>query len=250
MPGNVTVVGPSTPQLGQSIGKWIQANTVALAETALAEEVSKGFDNQPTVITDGMPRRDYTQVKIGGKIEFVARSSMVDAVLWALDELRKKSPVRSGRYVQSHVVLINDVEVTGNIRVALTSVKPEDRVQIVNPLPYSRKIEKATANKRTGRAHRKALSKQARQGVYQPVLRALVQRYSKTFFFDFKYVKLNTGVKVWSQSGGTKTPVAPRQIIRGANGRITGHTRPGRTVQRDQVYPSLQFYQKPTGLPN
>jgi hypothetical protein len=38
-------------------------------------------------------------------------------------------------------------------------------------------------------------------------------------------VKLNTGIKVWGKRGA-------------------------RRVQRDQVYPALQFFIKPTGLPN
>ena len=97
--------------------------------------------------------------------------------------------------------------------------------QIVNPQPYARKIEGATASKKTGRAKRRGISRKARAGVYRPVLRALVNRYSKSMFFDFKYVKLNTGVKVWGKSGSKR-------------------------VQRDQVYPALQFFIRPTGSPN
>jgi len=61
------------------------------------------------------------------------------------------------------------------------------------------------------------------------VLRALVNRFGKSLFFDFKYVNLNTGVKVWGKRGGRSST---------------------RRVQRDQVYPALQFFIKPTGLPN
>ena len=60
-------------------------------------------------------------------------------------------------------------------------------------------------------------------------LRALVNRYGKSLFFDFKYVNLNTGVKVWGQSGGSKS---------------------AKRVQRDQVYPAIQFFKRPNGLPN
>jgi len=220
-------------EFGKSIGQWVKTQTIAVAERALQQEVGRGFDNAPVVVTDGMPRRDYTQVKPFGKIEFVANTNMAFAVLWALTELQKKSPVLTGRYASSHLILINNVEVQGNIWAALRSIKPTDRVQIVNPQPYARRIEKTTARKATkkrhGRVARKALSKQARSGVYQPVLRALVGRFGRAMFFDFKYVNLNLGVKVWGRSGG------------GA-GRAK--------IQRDQVYPSLQFFIKPTGLPN
>jgi hypothetical protein len=221
----VIVEGITTEQLGRSISDWVKAATIETAERVLREEVARGFDTEPVVITDGMPRRDYLQVKPFGRIEFAARTSMVEAVRWALTELQKKSPVLTGRYASSHTVMINGAEVEGNVWVALRNVRPTDRVQIVNPQPYARKIEGATANRRTGRGKRAALSRQARSGVYRVVLRALVNRFGKALFFDFKYVNLNIGIKVWGKRGA-------------------------RRVQRDQVYPALQFFIKPTGLPN
>ncbi len=220
----VIVEGITTEQLGRSIADWVKAATIDTAERVLREEVARGFDTEPVVITDGMPRRDYLQVKPFGRIEFAARTSMVEAVRWALTELQKKSPVLTGRYASSHTVMINGAEVQGNIWVALRNVQPTDRVQIVNPQPYARKIEGATANRRTGRGKRAALSRQARSGVYRVVLRALVNRFGKALFFDFKYVNLNIGIKVWGKQGA-------------------------RRVQRDQVYPALQFFIKPTQLP-
>ncbi|MDI1265649.1 MAG: hypothetical protein PS018_20575, partial [bacterium] len=206
--------------------EWVKAATIRAAETVLREEVGKGFDNRPVVVTDGVPQRDYNAVKPFGKIEFISRPKMAEAVLWALDMLRKRSPVVSGRYVQSHVVLVNGAEVQGDVRVALLSVKEDARVQIVNTQPYARKLEGATARKATKRSHgrqkRAGASAQARSGIYQPVLRALVQRYGRSMFFDYRLVKINAGVKVWGAQGGS-----------------------GKRVQRDQVYPSLQFYIKP-----
>jgi len=221
----IIVEGLSAPELGRSIGQWVKEHTIAVAERALQEEVRRGFDSQPVAVTDGMPRRDYLQVKPFGRIEFAARTSMAEAVRWALTELQKRSPVLTGRYASSHTVMINGAEVQGNIWVALRNVQPTDRVQIVNPQPYARKIEGATANKRTGRGKRAALSRQSRSGVYRVVLRALVNRFGKALFFDFKYVKLDTGIKVRGKQGA-------------------------RRVQRDQVYPALNFFIKPTGLPN
>ena len=221
----VIVEGITTEQLGRSTAEWVRAATIDVATRALREEVARGFDNEPVVITDGMPRRDYLQVRPFGRIEFAARTSMVEAVRWALTELQKKSPVLTGRYASSHTVMINGAEVQGNIWLALRNVRSTDRVQIVNPQPYARKIEGATANRRTGRGKRAALSRQARSGVYRVVLRALINRFGKALFFDFKYVNLNIGIKVWGKRGA-------------------------RRVQRDQVYPALQFFIKPTGLPN
>lgn len=232
----ITVENIGRPVDGQSIGEWVKAATIRTAEEVLAKEVARGFDNKPVVVTDGMPRRDYNLVKPFGKIEFLADTALAEAVRWALTELQKRSPYLTGDYMRAHTVLLNGKEIQGNIWQTLRQAKPTDRVQIVNPQPYARKIEKATANKKTGRGARKALSKQAKAGVYQPVLRALVNRYGKSLFFDFKYVNLNTGVKVWGDQGGRYRKDGTRTHVK--------------RVQRDQVYPALQFFKKSTGLPN
>mgnify|MGYP007100049786 CR=1 FL=1 len=232
----VTVQQIGRPTDGRTIGQWVKEATIKAAETALLQEVARGFDNKPVVVTDGVPRRDYNNVRPFGRIEFIRRPQMVDAVLWALDMLRKRSPVLTGRYVQSHVVLLNKVEITGDLRAALQNVKDTDRVQIVNPQPYAKKIEgrkarsKGRGANRTRTAAVAGLSRQAPRGVYERVvLPMLVARYGRSMFFDFKYVKLDSGVKVMGWSGGG---AARKRIL------------------RDHVYPSLHFYIKPTGLPN
>lgn len=246
----VTVQYIGKPVDAKSIGEWVKANTIAVAERALREEVGRGFDNQPVVVTDGTPRRDYLQVKPFGKIEFIRRPQMAEAVLWALDALRKKSPVRSGRYVQSHMVLLNGAEITGDLRATLFAVKETDRVQIVNPLPYAKKIEGRKGSKKRGIGAVIGLSSQAPRGVYERVvLPLLVRRYGRSMFFDFKFVKLTGASKVWGAAGGRKTPLPARALIRGSNGRITGQTHAGR-IQRDAVFPALNFFIKPTGLAN
>ena len=232
----VEVVGFTVPDFERSLGAFIRKVTIETAEQALREEVGRGFDSQPVVVTDGMPRRDYRGVKIGGRIEFIRRPQMADAVLWALDELRKRSPVLTGRYVSSHIVMINGAEIAGDVAAALRNVKETDRVQIANTQPYARKIEGATASKRTGRGKRKPSSKQAKGGVYRVVVRGLVQRYGRSMFFDYKMVKLNLGVRVWGDQGG-------RYNRHGVKGKA-------RRVLRDQVYPAVQFFIKPTGPAN
>ena len=224
------------PTDGRTIGQWVKEATIRVAETVLREEVGKGFDNQPVVVTDGVPRRDYNGVKPFGRIEFIRRPQMAEAVLWALDMLRKRSPVLTGRYVQSHTVLLNGAEIAGDLKAALRNVKDTDRVQIVNPQPYAKKIEGRKARSRGRGANRTksaavaGLSKQAPRGVYERVvLPMLVQRYGRSMFFDFKYVKLSSGVKVMGWSGGG---AARKRIL------------------RDHVYPALQFFIKPTGAMN
>ena len=226
------IVEPLVAPIGASIGAWIKAQTIAVAESALRAEVGRGFDASPVVVTDGVPRRDPAMVKPFGKIEFARRTGVAEAVIWALAELRRRSPVgpaERGHYRDDHVVMVNGAQILGDVRAALMALQPTDRVQIVNPRPYARKIEGAAASKRSGRGKRKALSSQARGGVYRVVVRALEARYGRVMFFDYKMVPLNTGLQVWGWQGG-------------------GARR--KRVQRNQVYPALQFYQKPTDLPN
>ena len=234
MPVTVQNIGPPTTLKG--LGEWVKANTIVVAEKALREEVGKGFDSTPVVITDGVPRRDYSQVRPFGKIEFTRRPQMAEVVLWALDALRKRSPMLTGRYAQSHAVLLNGAEISGDLRAALAAVKETDRVQIVNPQPYAKKIEGRRARSRGRGANRvktsavAGLSSQAPRGVYERVvLPLLVRRYGRSMFFDFKFVKLNTGLKVKGYQGG-------------------GAAR--KRIMRDHVYPALNFFIKPTGLAN
>ena len=234
MPVTVQQIGKPTD--GRTIGQWVKEATIKAAETALVAEVAKGFDNQPVVVTDGMPRRDYHGVRPFGRIEFIRRPQMAEAVLWALDMLRKRSPVLTGRYVQSHTVLLNGAEITGDVKTALQNVKDTDRVQIVNPQPYAKKIEGRKARSRGRGAARTrtapvaGLSRQAPRGVYERVvLPMLVRRYGRSMFFDFRFVKLNTGIKSWGWSGGG---AARKRIL------------------RDHVFPCLNFFIKPTGVPN
>ena len=230
MAKSVRVSGFTSVQWDKVMTPRIQDFQVKVAEQALIAAVAKGFDNQPIVVTDGKPHADYRLVRPFGRIEFIRRPTMADAVLWALDQLRKRSPVLTGRYVQSHTVLINGRQIEGDIQTALANVKPTDRVQIVNPQPYARKLEGATANKKTGRGQRKAASKQARSGIYRVVQRGMVQRYGRSLFVDFKYVKLDTGVKVWGDQGGGYRPSGTRSTVK--------------RVLRDQVYPAIQVYIK------
>ncbi len=220
------IVGPSTLQLDRSIAQWVKDTAIATGEAALKAEVARGFDSQPVVITDGVPRRDYHDVKPFGTFEFARRAQMADAVLWALAELQRLSPIgpeEGGHYRDDHVVLKNGVQLGGDLRAELMNVKPDDRVQIVNTRIYARKIEGATSSKRSGRKRRKASSRQAPGGVYRVVQRTLLSRFGRVMFFDFGYVSLNTGALVRGWQGG------------GAN---------RRRVLRNQVYPALKFFIK------
>lgn len=233
----ITVEGLSSFQAGRSIADWVRQSTIDVAERALREEVGRGFDNQPVVITDGVPRRDYLAVKPFGTIEFAARANIAEIVMWALNRLQQISPVKTGRYASTHTIMLNGTEIGGNIALALRNARPGDKVQIVNPQPYARKLEGATARKSTGRGRRKPSSRQAPNGIYRVVQREVVNRYGKTLFVDFKYVPLNLGVKVWGDRGGSYY----NRLRKNGGGWVKHKVA---RVRRDQVYPALQLFVK------
>ncbi|WP_319798323.1 hypothetical protein [Nitrobacter sp.] len=232
----IAITGFTTEaDLSREIGEWIQAQTIAFAEEKFVEHVAQGFSADAEVITDGVTRRSYLQVKPYGKIEFARRANMAEAVLFALERLREISPVgppKDGHYKDDHIVLLNGSQITGDLRSALMDVAPTDRVQIVNPRIYARKLEGSTASRRTGRVRRRGSSRQAPNGIYRVVQRQVLQRFGRVLFVDFKMVKLNTGAKVWGAVGGGRTKI---------NGKWTTRPPRGRAL-RDQVYPALQFF--------
>lgn len=86
---------------------------------------------ESTVKPDGVIVYDY------GRLDQVAD--------FALDTVRQLSPVDSGDYVRSHVLMLN-----GQVVVDFSTWKPGDRITISNPLAYVRKIE---IGKKGYRAH-------------------------------------------------------------------------------------------------
>jgi len=217
----VKVEGFTSRQWDKVMTPRIQDFQIKVAEEALVAAVAKGFDSSPVVVTDGKPRADYRQVKPFGRIEFIRRPTMRDAVMFALQELVKKSPVgpgRNGHFRDRHMVLIDGKGAEGDIGAALDAVKPGQRVQIVNVQPYARKLEGIAASKKRKRPRRAGLSKQARGGIYRPVHRLVVARYGKSLFVDFKMVKLELN----GAQRRTKTGV----------------------ISANYTYPALQFYIK------
>lgn len=227
----ITVENIGVPVNETSIGQWVKRQTIAVAERVLREEVGKGFDNEPVVVTDGVTRRDYNDVRPYGKIEFSSHSNMAEVVTWTLDELRKISPILTGRYVASHIPLINGQPIAGNIREALNKAKPGDRVMIVNYQPYAGKIEGKDAytrweiggGKRSRRAARKRAgwsaaqyrgqSAQAKSGVYRKVLFKIVNRFGRAVAADYRPVPLPMGIVVMGKAGGgSKKRIARAQV--------------------------------------
>jgi hypothetical protein len=182
----------------------IRKYQIAVAREAFAEEKRRGFDKNARTVID---RRRYDapieSVQSFGVIEYIARVDIREAAEWVWAEVIRRSPVDSGRYQDSHVVMINGVSVD-----SLDGYQPGDKIQIVNIQPYSRKIERG-------------LSLLAPNGVYRLVYAAARRRF-RDAFVQHKWVKLDSGVKVSGLAGG-------------------GRRRERK--MRDAVYPAIQIFQ-------
>jgi hypothetical protein len=218
----LSISGLTSVTWDKAIEPSIQKFTADIAENVLRRAVASGFDPQPVVITDGVPNRDWRQVKPFGKIEWARRPVMKDAALWIMNELVTRSPVgpgRHGHYRDRHIFMINGAQVDA---AALDNLKPTDRLQIVNTQIYAKKLEGSQRRKLSLRPqHTKAKDP---AGVYQVVQKAAASRFGRTIFIDFKYVQLNLGQTVMRRmSHGRRIP------------------RPHRV---NAVYPCIQLYIK------
>lgn len=228
----------------------IQKFTVATAERVLREEVAnRGFDQAPTVITDGVVRRDYHDVKPFGRIEFVSMAGgLLAAVNWILASLLLVAPIgrgpdkrpgHPGFYKGSFVVLQDMQEVAD-----LNQLRAGRVIHIVNTAVYAAKLEGRDAYTRwrtkKGNARRRKVrreqgwkakamqgsSRQAPNGVFNVVWKAAKQRYARTLDIDYGPIQLNLGVTVRGQLGGS------------------GYGR-AKYGQRAQVYPAIRIFQRP-----
>lgn len=93
----------------------------------------------------------------------------------ALEELRKRVPIKSGRYAGGFIVLANQMPVQSYQDIPMGA-----EVVILNARPFTRKME-VGANK-TGRRH------------MENAKSALARRYRDVFAFDFKFLNVRPGI--------------------------------------------------------
>jgi len=198
----------------------IQKFTVEVARKVLADaEARDPTWKQHKTIVDRRHNAAPETVKPGGRIEFV-RNDLGEIVEWIWSELIRRSPVLTGRYQDSHVIMVDGVQVQD-----IRGIQPGHKVQIINTQPYAKKIE---GGGDPSGATTTPQSPRAPNGVYRAVFRAAKRRYGKAVFLDYRWVKLSLGVKVWGKAGGSKY---------------------NKRVKRDMVYPAIQIRQLPPATP-
>lgn len=135
---------------GDILRQQITLNTrQALSSHELHEMVAQQCrQNRDSVIANGQAPQFYTTTVDGrrGAAEETARlmggtivyqfSSLAQAANWALAECKKRSPVASGNFRYSWVLLVN-----GTVWPDLDDIPMDAEVWITNLTPYARKIE-------------------------------------------------------------------------------------------------------------
>jgi hypothetical protein len=191
----------------QSFGGDIRAFTADLAADVLLDEQAKGFDLKPVVIVDGRYGASPDDVKAFGKVEYAALVNVADAAVWAWEELFRRSPVDSGEFQDSIVMMVNGVTVND-----LNELKPGERVQITDLQPYAGKIERGSSD-------------MAPNGIFRAVASATRSRF-RAVFVDFDWVKLDLNVraKTVSKHGaiGSRAVYYPSIKLYAAPGKTAG----------------------------
>lgn len=184
--------------------KWTKERLIVIADQALEEEQAKGFDKEPILLIDGKKNRPITSVSPLGQIEFVARMDFGDILIEAYDGLLKRSKILTGRYIKSHYVFHNGVQVAVDAP-SLTkwiesgpTFKNKDTIRIVNIQPYARRLEllgvtaQRTQNKRQdlGRSNKKkaGLIAKVPNGAYQLTVRAVKSKYKNNSSVRFTFL--------------------------------------------------------------
>jgi len=166
----------------------MQAALVATAKREHARVMAA--DPKPASFTrtvDGHEGAREEQVRPGGVI--VYRYPRLEQVAqFAMETLFDLSPVLSGEYRNSHVLLLDGAPVAN-----LKGWKPGQEVAITNPAPYSRKIEVGKMKMRVPGSDM----------VYQQARRKVMSRYGNLAKVEFTYRGIVGGFQVNQQAAGS-----------------------------------------------
>lgn len=137
-----------------------------------------------SISVDGREGAPLASVKLGGTV-FVEFELALEALDWIGQMLRQHSPVKSGLYRDSHVLIADGVAVDPG------AVPPiADRYTFVNVQPYARKIERGHSPRRP-------------EGVYQAVaqMAASTKKFGNVARIRFGYeTPLFGAINTWAGS--------------------------------------------------
>lgn len=154
---------------------------------------------------DGRETDDLNSVRPDGEIE-ADFDLLEDTLSWISNELRKLSPVRSGRYQQGHALYADGREVfLGTVNLSdealpLGTIPFASEYVFINALSYAHKIE-------TG------LSEQAPRGVYEIVAARAAAKFGNIALIRFAYRAPFEGALVGGKFGNRVENRRPAIVV-------------------------------------
>lgn len=234
--------------------QFTKASLITIARDTLKEEQGRGFDKNPTVITDGVRGRPVQEVNPLGKIQIVAAQDISEISLFLWDAIIKRSPIDTGLYNTLHIVSFNG-KVIANNRQELEAFfttnknfKERDRLRFINIAPYAQKLERysITKGKQRRPSTRKSKDKKQRSG-------PRVLKPNGTYVLAFRAVKRKFGRNVFTKFEllpgdyiGVTTPI-PTPPGRSAPYRATYDPK-GKYNSGFYIYPTILIGIQSTGL--
>ena len=209
--------------------EFFRTSLATIAFETLKEEQDLGFDKKPVISVDGRVGRRIDQVKPFGQIEITARAEAMEILLDAYQAVLDRSPVDTGLYISSHIVVWNTTVIAknmGDLRAWLSKspeLKDSDSFVIVNTQPYARRLERLGVTAGNGsfssRSPRYQKSRDKRQrsgpqvlapnGAYFLASRAIKRKYKRNSTIRFKFIPgyvlgLGAVFKTFSKASGTR----------------------------------------------
>lgn len=150
---------------------------IQIARDGLAEFMARQLVRpMVTIETDGNRATSEEQVKPFGIITY-RFSRLREVVSYALHEAERLSPVKSGRYRRSWVVL------AGNEEIGMDAIPNDVPVTLTNFQPYSRKINVGA----------KGFERYVPPGIVEKVRQLVLKRYRPVVDADIRYLTLANG---------------------------------------------------------
>lgn len=177
---------------------------------AAREELAKGQDRNRAALGHVPPHRTFVDQSENAPIESVRPDGVIvfefqlveTALAWIAEMLVRNSPVKSGRYQDSHILFADGVAVEpGNIPPLA------DEFVFLNAMPYSRRIERGWSPQRP-------------EGVYDATATLAKRRFGNIASIRFGFRSFPSGaVGDWAQTGSAR---ALAKRVR--KGRESAHT--------------------------
>jgi hypothetical protein len=157
-----------------------EARRRALAELAReakaeAEQINRaalGRDVESKTFVDGREGAPLESVKPYGTIVHLF-AVHVAAVDFAYETILSLSPIYTGRYKDSHILMVNGVETAGPVTPGV-----DDEIALVNTQPYARRLEHGWSKR------------QAPDGIYEVAFPIVRRRFGGIVRVDFTYMDL------------------------------------------------------------